>query len=152
MLKFLLYNYSPYSNIINSFKKCLLKLPISPVQKSIQNHALHLLVMSLSESYQLEQFLSLCLVRLIFLKNTDHLFCIMFLNLGLSDGLSCLNSGYAFFVGMSRSNVGCFSLHHMRSCKKLWVLLPVILTLITSLTSICQDSPPWSYCFSLCNK
>lgn len=71
-----------------------------PVQNSIQNHALYLVVMPLLESYQLEQFLSLCLIGLIFLKNTDHLFCIMFLNLGLSDGLSCLNLGYAFFVGM----------------------------------------------------
>lgn len=107
MLKFLLYNYSPYSNIINCLKKCLLKLPISPVQNSIQNHALHLVVMPLLESYQLEQFLSLCLIRLIFLKNTDHLiFCIMFFNLGFSDGLSCLNSGYAFFVGMSQVMLG----------------------------------------------
>lgn len=50
------------------------------------------------------------------------------------------------------SNVGCFSLHHIRSHKRLQVLLPVMLTLITWLMSICQDSAPWSYCFSLCNK
>ena len=72
-----------------------------------------------SESYHLEQFLSLCLLSLIFLKNTDHLFCRMFLNWGLSDGLSCLNSGYAFFVGMSQSHGGCFSLHRIKSCKRL---------------------------------
>lgn len=61
------------------------------------------------ESYHKEQFLSLRLLRLIFLKNTDQLFCRTSFNLPLSDGLSCLNSGCTFFVGMSQSNIGSFA-------------------------------------------
>lgn len=71
------------------------------------------------ETYHLEKFFSLRLLRLIFLKNIDQLFCRLSLNLGLSDILLCLNSGSKVFIGMSQSNVGFFSLHPTTRCNRL---------------------------------
>lgn len=98
---------------IFSFRLCCPQNALIAILPSVQDHVLHLVAISLSifffflflfslVIFKLKTFLSFSsiLMRLSFLKSTDHLFCRLLLKVGLSDVSLSTDWGFAFPVGI----------------------------------------------------